>query len=218
MIYTFPESEAPIRQSDIFKSIPLLFFDPEQVYRTNPTPEKLLPPANWLELTTSESVNAVVGIQAVYGIVITQDCDTEHGSYITLALVDLCESVLRKKPPQQKSQEKVLEWWMNRIITDSRNDQGWFYLPPDEQLGFKDRMAANFDVAIPVPNSFLSKYKKQLRLGRLNDEADEHFREQLSQYYRRYPYDEWYPLNKAEFELYKKQPSREGTPSRPYQS
>ena len=35
-------------------------------------------------------------------------------------------------------------------------------------------------------------------------EADEHFRERLAEFFRRYPYDEWYPLEKAEFAEYKK--------------
>ena len=41
-------------------------------------------------------------------------------------------------------------------------------------------------------------------MARLNDLADEHFRERLAEYFRRYPYDEWYPLDKAELEEYRR--------------
>jgi hypothetical protein len=43
--------------------------------------------------------------------------------------------------------------------------------------------------------------------GRLNTTAGEHFREhfreRISEFYRRYPYDEWCALNPQEFEAYK---------------
>jgi hypothetical protein len=41
-----------------------------------------------------------------------------------------------------------------------------------------------------------------LRKGRLNETAYQHFRECIAQYFRRYPYDEWYPLNKDEYNAY----------------
>lgn len=44
---------------------------------------------------------------------------------------------------------------------------------------------------------------RNLRPARLNDVADEHFRERISQFFRRYPYDEWYALERDEMALYK---------------
>jgi len=55
-----------------------------------------------------------------------------------------------------------------------------------------------------VSRTYLEQNILQLRLARLNQIAVEHFRERLSEYYRRYPYDEWYPLDKAEFEEYRR--------------
>lgn len=40
------------------------------------------------------------------------------------------------------------------------------------------------------------------RVGRLNHVGTEHFRESLAQYFRRYPYDEWYPLSSEELREY----------------
>ena len=48
----------------------------------------------------------------------------------------------------------------------------------------------------------LEKNVKELRRGRLNKIAFQHYRESIAQYFRRYPYDEWYPLNNEEFEEY----------------
>ncbi|WP_155996384.1 hypothetical protein [Verrucomicrobium sp. 3C] len=36
----------------------------------------------------------------------------------------------------------------------------------------------------------------------MNGIADEHFRERIAEFFRRYPYDEWYPLNQDELQTY----------------
>ena len=65
-------------------------------------------------------------------------------------------------------------------------------------------MAINFHNVIQLRLSDLSKNINILRKGRLNKIAYEHYRECIAQYFRRYPYDEWYPLNKEEFDIYNK--------------
>jgi hypothetical protein len=44
---------------------------------------------------------------------------------------------------------------------------------------------------------------RAMRVARLVSPAIEHFRERLGEFYRRYPYDEWYPLNPDEFAAYR---------------
>ena len=46
---------------------------------------------------------------------------------------------------------------------------------------------------------------RELRVGRLKDMANEHFREKLASFFRRYAYNAWYPLTKEEFEAYEKE-------------
>jgi len=46
---------------------------------------------------------------------------------------------------------------------------------------------------------------RDLRRGRLNDMADEHFRERIADFFRRYPYDEWYALNQDELAVYQQE-------------
>ena len=46
---------------------------------------------------------------------------------------------------------------------------------------------------------------RSLRHGRLNATAEEHFRERIGEFFRRYPYDEWYALDKEEMAEYRKE-------------
>jgi len=91
--------------------------------------------------------------------------------------------------------------WKNIITQQARINQKWFYLPPDEKVGFTDKMGVDFLVTLRVPRADLEALRS-LRKGRLNGIADEHFRERIAEFFRRYPYDEWYPLNKEELATY----------------
>jgi hypothetical protein len=64
-------------------------------------------------------------------------------------------------------------------------------------------MAADLRILLRVPRADLEGMLGN-RVCRLNYRGKEHFRESISQYFRRYPYDEWYPLSKEEFEEYEK--------------
>jgi len=97
-----------------------------------------------------------------------------------------------------------LKDWVRNILKQSRVNLKWFYLPPDENIGFAEKMGVDFRSTITVGRSDLER-RKFLRRGRLNPEADEHFRERLSEYYRRYPVDEWYPFNREELEEYRRE-------------
>jgi hypothetical protein len=85
----------------------------------------------------------------------------------------------------------------------SKKNLKWFYLPEDSELGFDKRMAVDFQVTLTVARQDLEAMR-HLRKRRLNPEADEHFRERLAEFFRRYPVDEWYPLTAAEFSEYEK--------------
>jgi hypothetical protein len=55
-------------------------------------------------------------------------------------------------------------------------------------------------------------------MGRLKDMADEHFREKIAQYFRRYPYNEWYPLSQEEYKHYTiNDETRSDSPPYPWQ-
>ena len=138
-------------------------------------------------------------VRPVIAIVATQDCDALRSNDITFCeirpFIDVERSSKYAKSPKA---------WIRKITQQARINQKWFYLPPDERLGFTIKMAVDFMVTLRVPREDLEALKS-LRKGRLNLVADEHFRERIAEFFRRYPYDEWYPLNVEEMDLYRKE-------------
>lgn len=194
MIYEFPDISMPLRQGDIFVGLPRIDISLQEIVLAEDSGERLL---KWDDLaTTNQSVKIIVPVQPVAAIIATQDCDSLRSRDITLCEIRDFRSV------EGKSNDKTSVKGLVRIITQhARINQKWFYLPPDNQLGFTDKMAADFTVTLRIPREDLETVRF-LRRGRLNDIADEHFRERISEFFRRYPYDEWYALNKEEMSAY----------------
>lgn len=198
MIYEPVLLDMPIRQGDIFRSMPRLDFAPSQVAVVDA--DETSRQANWLDLLqesgAAPAVAALVSVKPVNAVVITQDCDARRGEYLSLCQIDSfidtmgggnCPTVPKK--------------WQSLIIKHSRAQLRWFYLPADPAMGFAERRAVDFRVVLRLPRIDLEEMKS-LRVCRLNEIASEHFRESLAQFVRRYPYDEWYPLTKEEFLAY----------------
>jgi hypothetical protein len=140
-----------------------------------------------------------VPVRPVAAIVATQDCDALRSRDITLCEIRAFRDVERKSKDTTSAKS-----WKNLITQHARINQKWFYLPPDDQIGFEDKMAVDFLVTLCLPLEDL-KNLRGLRRGRLNNLADEHFRERISEFFRRYPYDEWYALSNSELEAYQKE-------------
>lgn len=194
MIYDYPDRAAPLRQGDIFVGVPRIELSLEKVLLAEPQGERL---ARWEELAgQTGQLTILVPVRPVVGIIATQDCDTIHSRDITLCEIREFRDVERKSKDVSAAKS-----WKNIITQHARINQKWFYLPPDERIGFLHKMAVDFLVTLRVPRSDLESLRS-LRKGRLNSLADEHFRERLAEFFRRYPYDEWYPLNTEELEAY----------------
>lgn len=196
MIYNFPGQDEPIRQGDIFVRIPRFDFALKRiavVVKDHP------------EVTSWESaakeggpVTTIVQARPVTAIVISQNCDA-----LKAPDINLCE-VRNFREVELKSKEtKTPKSWSRIITQQARLNQKWFYLPPDDKLGFTEKMGVDFMVTIRVPRVDLEALR-HLRKGCLNEVAAAHFRERIAEFYRRYPYDEWYPLDKEEMEVYHK--------------
>jgi hypothetical protein len=199
MIYEIPSPNEPIQQGDIFRYIPRIDIDLEQLPVLNGDD---VSQSNWVELTRISSnapVTSVVAIRPVTAIVITQDCDAVRVDDIALSEIVLFEQVM----PDIKTAKYPQKTW-GLITKHSRLNLRWFYLPLDQSVGFTQRMAVDFHSVLKTSRFFLESHIAQFRMARLKDMAVEHFREKLSEYYRRYPYDEWYPLDKMEFDDYRK--------------
>lgn len=194
MIYEFPETSAPIRQGDIFLGLPRIDISLNNVLIAGEAGENL---AKWTDIAEKgEPVNIIVPARPVTSIVATQDCDAMRSWDITLCEIRRFKDVERKSKDTSSSKS-----WKTLITQHARINQKWYYLPPDEKIGFSEKMAVDFMVTLRVPRVELEELR-ELRKGRLNAIADEHFRERIGEFYRRYPYDEWYPLDKDELKAY----------------
>lgn len=195
MIYEYPATDAPIRQGDIFWGMPRVEVSlrPVAVLEDDET----VALRDWHEIALQQAeVTAVFAIRPVAAIVATQDCDATHSRDITL-----CEIRPFRQVERKAAQTTAPKKWKDILTQHARINQKWFYLPPDERIGFADKMAVDFMVTLRVPRAELEALR-DLRKGRLNPLADEHFRERISEFFRRYPYDEWYPLNEQELKAY----------------
>jgi hypothetical protein len=199
MIYEAVSSDQPIKQGDIFCSIPRVELS---LSRMMVIDSGSLEPreVSWRDMIDegqgSVSTAAVFPMKSVDAIVITQNCDAARGEHICLSEIGRFTDFLSQKTPPTTPGK-----WKDLIIRQSRMNLRFFYLPPDPSSGFADRMAADFRTILRIPRRELEDLR-DLRKVRLNTVATEHFRETLAQFFRRYPYNEWYPLTKEEFAAY----------------
>lgn len=199
MIYEEVNATAPIRQGDIFAGVPRVELSLDQLSLVDEAEQPTS--AAWKDLVSEkrDRVAAICCLKAVSAIVISQDCDALRASDISL-----CEiRPLAEVDGMFKTPGKGAEWWAKMIPQQCQRNLKWFYLPPAPLVQFSERMAVDFRITVRVALADLTALM-HLRRARLNPEADEHFRERLSEFFRRYPYDEWYPLNQTEFAAYQR--------------
>jgi len=197
MIYVFPKQTDPIRQGDIFIGLPRIDLSLQKVLLVDEKGERI---AKWEALAKEcQPLNIIVPVRSVAAIVATQDCDAYRSRDITLCEIREFRDVERKSRNTTAAKS-----WKNILTQHARINQKWFYLPPSTQLDFSDKMAVDFLVTLRVPREDLENLRS-LRRGRLNPIADEHFRERIGEFFRRYPYDEWYALDEQEMLEYEKE-------------
>ena len=196
MIYEFPELSAPIRQGDIFLGLPRVDISLNAIVVAGESGESV---EKWADIARKNlPVEIIVPVRPVFAIVATQDCDAIRSRDITLF------EIRHYKDVERKSKDTVLpKKWKDIITQHARINLKWFYLPPDDRVNFTEKMGVDFLVTLRVPRAELEELR-DLRKGRLNKIAYEHFREKISEFFRRYPYDEWYPLDKDELAVYLK--------------
>ena len=198
MIYDFPSRDDRIRQGDIFLGLPRvdLSLDEFSVLTEDGDIRK----RTWTALAGLDTDPIIcLAVRSTAAIVVSQDCDIAHGEYVTLCEIRTFRDVERKSrdTPSAKTEK-----WMRMLTQQARLNQKWFYLPPDDRVDLPDKMAVDFRVTLRLSQADLKRYIG-LRKGRLNEVADEHFRERIAEFYRRYPYNEWYPLDRDELAVYR---------------
>lgn len=197
MIYDPCDPVEPIRQGDIFFGIPRAEVSLKSITLVLPDSEQPLA-GPWESVAQAgRPVPALIPVRPVIGIVGTQECDAQRADDITLFEVRPFPQVYAAAKETKKPSS-----WVKVITEHSRSNMKWFYLPVDPGVGFEERMGVDFLASLRVPREDLEAFRSHRR-GRLNAIASEHFRERLSDFFRRYAYDEWYPLNPAELEAYR---------------
>jgi hypothetical protein len=198
MIYHQVNEPDPIRQGDIFLNVPrfdislnkLPIFEEDGCYDLT-----------WNDIIkngeSSAPIDVLVRLVVVNAIVVSHDCDNIRSKDIILSEIQTIREI-DSKCKETKSPDK----WVSIIIQHSKINMKWFYLPPSPLIGFSEKMAADFRILFRIPRLELEQYRF-LRKGCLFPEAKEHFAKRLSEFFGRYPYNEWYPLNHAEFKKYK---------------
>jgi len=201
MIYVYPSKDEPICQGDIFKCIPRIDVSLEN---RGYIKDGEAIQASWTDLVEQESlynIEAVVSMRPVYAIVITQDCDA-----VRIDDIALCEvKDFKQVYPHIERMKETPKKWVGVITKKARVNLGWFYLPVDSKIGFRDKMGVDFPTVIRIGRLDLEKMKEKYRIARLNEVSLAHFRERVAEFFRRYPYDEWYPLTREELEAYRKE-------------
>lgn len=195
MCYDLLESKCPIRQGDIFYPLPYIeeisLKGMQNLRRVDQTTMKSNA-LDWDNLQGEDTVVVAVPLGKTWGIVASQNCDASRIPYISLFRIEPFTNIDPKA-----ADDSNIKWWVKLITKTSRLNASWFYLPKDERLGISNRMAINFHSVFQIPRLDLEANIK-LRKGRLGKDAYEHYREAIAQYFRRYPYNDWYPMNKEE--------------------
>lgn len=199
MIYEGVGSIEPVQQGDIFRNIPRVDFNLSSLAIIDEDDE---PKAmTWRDALTSNPdvpISAILAVKPVTAIVITQNCDAARGQTLSLCQVeDYLVATNQKSPRDAKA-------WQSLLMRMSRQNPRFFYLPMDANVGLHVKSAVDFRVVLPVPRLDLESMR-DLRIARLNKVALEHFREALSHFFRRYAFNEWYPLTREEFTAYAEQ-------------
>lgn len=201
MIYVPVETNEPIRQGDIFSDLPLTTINLNSLVFKHETDEQFQT-GPWSAIENKSDLTARLDIVPTWAIVLSQDCDTIRKPTISLCRIDLLNKIIPDDPSRSAN------GWQEKITGELRKRPHVFYLPSDLneytfKIGFPNRMFANFETVFQIDRKGLEDHR-ELRKGRLNTEADEHYRESASQYFRRYPYEEHYTLTKDETDEYER--------------
>jgi hypothetical protein len=194
MIYDPVAADDDIKQGDIFAGVPRVDLSLGTLAVVDEEAEGPRQ-ASWWDIREQPDITALLRIRAVTAIVVTQNCDAVRGEFVYLAQVDRFTETGYTQPTTPKG-------WQSLITRIGNTVPRYFYLPADETVGFPEPMAADFRVMLRIPRAELAQVSVQSRVGRLNQVAVDHFREKLAYFFRRYAFQEWYPLTREQFQAY----------------
>jgi hypothetical protein len=198
VIYESVDPTAPVRQGDIFLRIPRIDVNLSRLLAISPTKGPTI--GSWSDFEhLDEPTTIAATVRPVTGVVISQDCDASRSEDISFCEVRPFGLVDGKAKDFAKLKAKSRQ---SILTTHSRINQKWFYMPPDPAFGIAEHMAVDFRIPVRVLRENVEEMRATNRVGRLNEVAYAHFRERIAEFFRRYPYDEWYALAPDELTEY----------------
>ena len=193
MIYTQVNATDPLKQGDIFIGIPRIDLALEKMIVVNGDTDREM---KWVDISQdTQKQSIMVPVRSVAGIIASQDCDACTGDDVTL-----CEICDFSSLGQDEDKDRPAKW-AKTITTHAQRNLKCYYLPIDEKYGFTKRMFVDFRLTLRIPRIDLENIRS-CRKGRLNLIAREHFREKIANFFRRYAFNEWYPMDKTEYTAY----------------
>src|SRR3990172_11280163 len=106
MIYQSLNQDEPIRQGDIFRNIPHLELSLSRLAVVDDDQTEITTWQSIVKTGDTEPLTALVAIEPVYGIVITQDCDAARGKHLCLANIDEFLGITGRKNSPPKNPNK----------------------------------------------------------------------------------------------------------------
>ena len=199
-IYEELNEEISINQGDIFLNLPFVQIDDAKILTFNGEKgvEKDLSKHTYKDQINTK---AITKLKVLPGIIISQNCDILRSEYLSFCAIRPLEEVdgTYKNDFAKKSDldKKKIDYFTKKY----KFQEKYFYLPIDKTKIFQTRMAVDFSTIFQVKTEVIKKLLKGRKL-KLNKIASTQFRQKMSNYFLRFVYDPWYPLNKDEFEVY----------------
>lgn len=202
MIYEPVDVDLPLRQGDIFVSIALPEWSMTEVPRLKE--DGSFEQIDLSAVNAPTDVHAVVLLRMSTVIVVSQDCDCARGEYVSVAPVVGISTII---PDGQEP--KNPKRWASYISKSAKEKLRYFYLPPDGNRVIAVKSVADFRSVSRVRLADMLSVRARGRRMRLNEVASDHFKEQLAHFFRRYAYNEWYPMDRDEFAAYREEKKAE---------
>jgi hypothetical protein len=192
MIYDFPQATESLLQGDILFPLPSTYVDVFRAPVIAASGE--FEPQSWANIDRNESV-VQARVKRSWGILATQDCDVSHSETLSFFEIVPLATLTNTRPSTPTA-------WMHLITKREKRSPAWFYLPPDNALGFVEPMGIDFKVVFQTAADSVISGSAALRKGRLKPVALDHFRSAISYFFTRYAYDDWYALTRDQLAAY----------------
>lgn len=200
-IYNEVNEKSLIKQGDIFLNLPFVLIKDSKISTFENDPSKGVD-KDLGEHTYKDDIDTtiLVNMKVLPGIIISQNCDILRNKCLSFCAIRLLEEVdgTYKHDYSQKSDMNIKK--IDYFTKKYKFQEKYFYLPSDDSV-LPKKMAVDFSTIFQIKTEVVKQLIKGRKLT-LNNIALLHFRQKISNYFMRFVYDPWYPLNKDEFEAY----------------